>query len=107
MTQPSECGLETIVEDLESVLLAMERLLRSMHEYGRADLLRRKRADRQAEPREVLDWLASAAVWGSSGTLADRGLRLLAIRGCPSRACLAAIQPYRSQLPASTNCRVT
>ena len=59
------------IEDLQSVLLAMERLLRRVGESRRADLLRQKRADLQTESREVLDWLASAAVWGSSGTLAD------------------------------------
>ena len=56
--------------DIEGCLFAMERLLR-VGEPRRADLLHQKREQLQTDPREALDWLASGAVWGSSGTLWD------------------------------------
>jgi hypothetical protein len=58
-------------QELEAALLDMERLLRRVGEYGRAELLRQKCEQLPTEPQSVLDWLASAAVWGSSGTLWD------------------------------------
>src|SRR6266542_4320030 len=58
-------------DELEHTLAELEQLLRRTQAYrwatGIADLKRRLHTERA----EVLDYLASAAIWGSSGTLWD------------------------------------
>jgi hypothetical protein len=57
--------------DLNNILQRLDALLQSQREYSRAGQLAEMRQQLLENPEIALAWLASPAVWGSSGTVWD------------------------------------